>query len=119
MRQGRDAYEYARRDGDNLAYGRVARADGVKFRRAVDQAREWYERVARVRESDFYGLNLTCKRERESTKERYFTRGMSSRSDRSAPRLRKPSLVDTAKADTNAEEFVKLELHNLGVPHMA
>ena len=119
MRQGRDAYEDARRDGDNLAYGRVARADGVKFRRAVDQAREWYERVARVRESDFYGLNLTCKRERESTKERYFTRGMSSRSDRSAPRLRKPSLVDTAKADTNAEEFVKLELHNLGVPHMA
>lgn len=43
---------------------------------------------------------------------------MFSRSDRSALRLRKFFFVDMVKVDINVEEFVKLELYNLGVLYM-
>lgn len=108
----RDVYEDVRRDAENLAFGTLARADGVRFKRVADRARSWYERAARTRESEFYGLKLRGRHERqdETIKDRYFTRSAKARSkDRNAPLLRKPLVQIERECDAETE-YVKLNV---------
>ncbi|OUS42722.1 NRDE-2, necessary for RNA interference-domain-containing protein [Ostreococcus tauri] len=108
----RDVYEDVRRDAENLAFGTLARADGVRFKRVADRARPWYERAARTRESEFYGLKMRGRHERqdETIKDRYFTRSAKARSkDRNAPLLRKPLVQIERECDAETE-YVKLNV---------
>lgn len=107
----RSAYEDARRDAENLAYGAPPKADGVRFKRAMDRARAWYELAAKMKKSEYYGLKIVSRDEdKGEVKERYFTRSAQMRTrDRNAPKFRKPALPNQSRREVEAE-YVQLRV---------
>jgi hypothetical protein len=99
LRDAKNAYEDVRADGDNLAYGKLARSDVLKFSRALDQARAWYITAGKTRKSPFFGTVLTDKkRDKREVRERYFTRAGTTRTrDRDTFKFHRPMDPDVAK----------------------
>ena len=87
LKDQRDVYRDARGDGDNLAYGKPARSDALKFKRTLDLAPRWYESAGKTTRSSFYGTQLLQRKwETELVKERYFAKEAALRArDRRAP----------------------------------
>lgn len=111
----RNAYEDSRRDAENLAYGAPPKANGVRFKRAMDGARAWYELAAKMKKSEYYGLKLVSKDEgKDEVKERYFTRSAQVRSrDRNTPKFRKPALPSQSRGE-GEESYVKFRVSSTG-----
>jgi len=99
LRDTKNAYEDVRGVGDNLAYGKLARSDVLKFSRAVDQARAWYITAGKTRRSPFFGTVLTDKkRDERQARERYFTRAGTMRTqDRDTFKFHRPMNPDVSK----------------------